>query len=166
MQWLSGVAFSFHKTLLAEYRIKSLQQTYSSENFERHKLETRFLSMLETRLEWQMNVPANNSCIAVINSLTEGYPLAEIDCSLQSDSMTFLCEQQTPVDYTESRIANEMQWNLLPKRRLKCLQTWLAIYTQCVKLLPYNKRFTTASNDVIISADLMNLCESIMYTPG
>ena len=107
----------------------------------------------------QMNVPENNSCIAVINSITENYPLVAIDCSLTSDSITFLCEKK----FSEvNQYWNEMQLNLINQRAVSCQPTWKVFNIFCVNILTYSKGLTAASSELDDHGwYIMKFCKSI-----
>ena len=111
----------------------------------------------------QMNIPENNSCIVVINSMTQNYPLAPINCSLASNSITFLCEKSFIDDYGGSSYWNKIPLKLLRERTVICQPTWKSISTFCVNFLAYNKRLTVATDVDGISWDSMKYCKSIFY---
>ena len=120
----------------------SLQRSYFSNDFHQHSFQSSLLRILNDRMDLQINAPENNSCIAVINSMTENYPLAAIDCSLTSDSITFLCEHRFP---EVKQFWNEMQLNLIKQRAVICPPKWKAFAIYCVNILSYNKGLTVSS---------------------
>ena len=103
----------------------------------------------------RMNTTENNSCMAVINSMTENYPLAPINCSLASYDMTFLCEKTV---YAPSW--NKMQLKLLQERAVICPPTWKFISAFCVTFLAYNKGLTVSMDVDDIGWEFMKVCMS------
>ena len=136
----------------------SLQRSYFSDNLHRHSFQPDLLEILEDRMDLQMNAPENNSCIAVINSMTENYPLAAIDCSLTSDNITFLCENSLS---EVNQYWSEMQLNLINKRAVLCKLKWKAIAIFCVNMLPYKKGLTASGGPDNLRWDTMKICKSI-----
>ena len=153
--------FNFRRTFLTEYRLKSLQRSYFSDNLHQHSFQPNLLRILNDRMDLQMNAPENNSCLAVINSMTANYPLAAIDCSLASDSITFLCEKNELKPKNKNLYWNEMHLNLIKKIAVICPPTWKAIARSCVNILTYNKGLTVSSGPYVVRWDFMKICKSI-----
>ena len=136
----------------------SLQRSYFSKDLGQHRFQLKFLSIMNDRMDLHMNVPENNSCIAVINSMTENYPLAAIDCSLVSDNITFLCENSLQ---EVNPYWNKMQLNLIKQRALICQPTWKTIAIYCVNILTFNKGFSTFSGPDGLSWDIIKISKLI-----
>ena len=110
-------------------------------------------------MELQMNAAENNSCLVVINSMTENYPLAAIDCSLASYDMTFLCEKTVFGTFVHWK---KMQLRMLQERAVICPPTWKSISVFCVNFLPYKKGLTVSTDVDDNGWEFMKFCTSIL----
>ena len=135
----------------------SLQRSYFSNNLHAHSFQSNLLEILNDRMDLQMNASENNSCITVINSITENYPLAAIECSLTSDNITFLCEKKL---FEVKLYWSGMQLNLIKPEAVICQPTWKVFEKFCVNILTYNKRLTTSSGPDDLGWNTMKSCKS------
>ena len=136
----------------------SLQRSYFSHNLDHHSFQPKLLSIMNDRMGLHINAPENNSCIAVINSMTENYPLAAIDCSLVSDNITFLCENSLQ---KVKQHWNKMQLSLIKQGTVICQPTWKTIAIFCFNILSYNKGFAAFSHRDGLSWDIKKICTSV-----